>query len=67
MWRALHVLQQDDNNMHQAFERIQIGVPPAPQNPKGIVNQQVLQLVPESIKELKINLPEKFDGIRPKF
>jgi hypothetical protein len=39
MWRALHVLQQENNSMRQAFERLQIGVPPAPQNPGGAINQ----------------------------
>jgi hypothetical protein len=35
MWRALHVLQQENNNMRQAFERLQVGVLPASQNPGG--------------------------------
>jgi hypothetical protein len=53
--------------MRQAFERLQVGAPPAPQNPGGIVHQQVLQPVPESIKESRVSVPEKFNGIQSKF
>jgi hypothetical protein len=48
--------------MRQVFERLQVGAPPAPQNPRGVVDQQVLQLVPESIREPRVSLLEKFDG-----
>jgi hypothetical protein len=49
MWRTLQQLQHENNNMRQAFEQLQIGEPHAPQNPKGIVNQQVLQPIPQPI------------------
>jgi hypothetical protein len=39
MWRALHVLQQENNNMRRAFEQLQVGPSPAPQNPRGAINQ----------------------------
>jgi hypothetical protein len=61
MWQALHVLQQENNNMRLVFERLQVGVPSVPQNFGGAVNQQVLQPVPESIKEPRVSLPKKFD------
>jgi hypothetical protein len=35
MWRALYVLQQENNNMRRAFEQLQAGAPPTPQNPGG--------------------------------
>jgi hypothetical protein len=38
-----------------------------PQNPKGAVNQQILQPVLQSIRELRIYLLEKFDGTQSKF
>jgi hypothetical protein len=63
MWQALHVLQQENNNMRQAFEHFQIGAPLATQNPRGTVNQQVLQLGPQP----RVCLLEKFDGIQSKF
>jgi hypothetical protein len=50
MWRALYVLQQENNNMRRAFEQLQAGAPPTPQNPGGAINQQVLQPVPEPIR-----------------
>jgi hypothetical protein len=53
--------------MRQEFEWLQVGAPLTPQNSIGAVNQQVLQPVPESIRELIISLPEKFDGTRSKF
>ena len=46
MWRVLQVLQQENNNMRQAFEQLQVGARPAPQNPEAVVNQQVLQPAP---------------------
>ena len=67
MWRALHILEQKNNKMHQTFKRLQIGVPPASQNLGIAPNQQVFQLVPQSIREPKVNLLEKFDGTRSKF
>ena len=30
MWRAWHVLQQENNNMHRVFEQLQAGTPPVP-------------------------------------
>jgi hypothetical protein len=39
MWQALHVLQQDNNNMRQAFEKLQVGAPLISQNPRSVVNQ----------------------------
>ena len=39
IWRVLHILQQENNNMGQVFERLQVR---ALQNPRGTVNQQVL-------------------------
>jgi hypothetical protein len=67
MWQALHVLQQKNNNMHQVFEWLQIGVPLVPQNPGSATNQQVFQLVPQSIREPRVSMLEKFDGTRYKF
>ena len=67
MWQTLQVLQQENNNMRQAFERLQVGAPPIPQNLGGIVNQQVLQPVPKSIREPRVSLLENFDGTRSKF
>jgi hypothetical protein len=63
MWRALQILQHENNNVHQVFERLQVGAPPTCQNPKSAVNQQVLQPVPEPIKDPRVSLLEKFDGI----
>jgi hypothetical protein len=51
MWPTLYVLQQDNNNMRQAFEQLQAGATPTPQNPGGAINQQALQLVSEPIRE----------------
>jgi hypothetical protein len=67
MWRALYVPQQENNNMHQAFEKLQGGAPPAPQNPGGAINQQIFQPITEPIREPRVSLLEKFDGIRSKF
>jgi hypothetical protein len=53
--------------MPQAFERLQVEIPPAPQNPRGVINQQALQQVPQPIREPRISLPEKFDGTQSKF
>ena len=57
--------------MHQAFEQLQVGALLALQNPlEGTYkfsNQQVLQLVLQSIRKLRINLLEKFDGTQSKF
>jgi hypothetical protein len=53
--------------MHKEFEQLQVGAPPTPQNPKGAINQQVLQPIPKPIREPRVSLPEKFDGIRSKF
>jgi hypothetical protein len=53
--------------MYQAFEQLQVGAPLTPQNPKGAVNQQILQPVLQSIRELRIYLLEKFDGTQSKF
>jgi hypothetical protein len=41
IWRALQLLQKENNKMRQAFEQLQVGsppAPPAPQNPEGAVN-----------------------------
>jgi hypothetical protein len=67
MWRILHILQYENNNMRQAFEWFQVGAPPTPQSPGGAINQQILQLVPKSIREPRVSLLEKFDGTRSKF
>jgi hypothetical protein len=67
MSRALQVLQHENNNMRQAFERLQVGALPAPQNPGGAVNQQVLQPVPEPIRDPRISLPDKFDRTQSEF
>jgi hypothetical protein len=53
--------------MRQAFEQLQVGAPPTPQNPRGTINQQILQPIPESIREPRVSLLEKFDGTRSKF
>jgi hypothetical protein len=42
MWRALHVLQQENKRMRREFEQLHARAPPAPQNPEGAINQQVL-------------------------
>jgi hypothetical protein len=49
--------------MRQAFEWLQVGAPPPPQNLGSAINQQVLQPVPEPIKDPRVSLLEKFDGI----
>jgi hypothetical protein len=36
MWQ---ILQQENNNMRQAFEQVQVGAFFTPQNLEGIVNQ----------------------------
>ena len=51
--------------MRQAFEQLQVGARPTPQNPKTAANQQALQPTPP--KEPRVNLLEKFDGTRSKF
>ena len=65
MWQVLQVLQQENNNMRQAFEQLQVGARLAPQNLEAAVNQQVSQPAPQ--KEPRVNLPEKFDGTCSKF
>jgi hypothetical protein len=61
MWRALHVLQQE-NNMYQAFEQLQVRARHAPHNFEDIGNQQVLQPILQPIRKPRISLLEKFDG-----
>jgi hypothetical protein len=39
IWRVLHILQQDNNNMRQACKRLQIGAPSTARNPRNTVNQ----------------------------
>ena len=41
MWRALQILQQENNNIRQAFEQLQVEACPTPQNLETAVNQQV--------------------------
>ena len=53
--------------MSYVFEQFKVGAPPAMQNPKDVVNQQVLQPVPQPIREPRVSLPKRFDGIRSKF
>jgi hypothetical protein len=53
---TLHVLQQDNNNMHQAFEQLHIEALPAPQNPEGVGNKQVFKLVLKPIREPSLSL-----------
>jgi hypothetical protein len=38
IWRALYVLQQENNNMHQAFEQLQVEAPLILQNPDDVGN-----------------------------
>ena len=57
MWRALQVLQQKNNNMRQAFEQLQVGARPTPQNPEVAINRQVLQPAPQ--REPRVSLLEK--------
>jgi hypothetical protein len=38
MWRVLHILQQKNNNMCQAFEQLQVGALLALRNPKYVGN-----------------------------
>ena len=64
MWRALHMLQEENNNMRQALEQLRVGARPAPQNPETAINQQVLQPTPT---EPRVSLLEKFDGTRSNF
>jgi hypothetical protein len=42
--------------MSRVFEQLQVGAPFAPKNPGGAVNQQVLQPIPEPIREPRISL-----------
>jgi hypothetical protein len=53
--------------MRQASEQLQVGALHTLQNPKGAIIQQVLQPVPQPIKEPRVNFPKKFDGTRSKF
>jgi hypothetical protein len=49
--------------MCRAFEQHQARILPTSQNPGGAINQQILQPVPEPIREPRINLLENFVGI----
>jgi hypothetical protein len=38
MWWVLYVLQQENNNMRQAFKQLQVGAPSAPQSLEDVGN-----------------------------
>jgi hypothetical protein len=59
------VLQQENNNMRQAFEQIKARL--VLQNPEDVGNQQILQPILQPTKEPRVSLLEKFYGIRFKF
>ena len=61
MWRILHQLQEQNNNMRSTFEQQQAIHAPAPSAPVPAIS------VHHQTKEPRISLPKKFDGNWSKF